>query len=1399
MKFLLQTTKHKTIFANYLPYLFFLVFGVNFTTVDSVFAQDTSKRISDRNTTEHVVQPSDWSHKMKEFALSYLVSLNKKSADGDVPEWINEKLYGKSFPKRKNSAKGISNTTLEIPSDYKVSDPVQNYRTYRNPRQEYNFSIVGVPIYAGDINGDGINDYLYSTSSARDERTVDNLEDATAKTAVYFGKATLTTYGDQLFYEVLTPVGDINSDGYSDAIGSDGSIYAGGSSGYQKSSFSVDILNTANIIGFSDVNGDGIDDFIHFDDGYSSGSIKLFMGATDFNIAESLLVLPTDVGFRYAYYTISDHDGDDKASIFKAGLSGPNEFTIQRMDVDANLILQTSEQFLADDRGLISGTFDQVQVADIDGDGFSELMITRLNASSYVFSNKQDSSRYSSTPFVFEEDDLILVGDLNDDGRADFYSWDDGNEIRYISFGPANLNDGTSFDVELPFEEYTYGIAGISSYGGFGDITGDGKTDMVLSLTDYPANELGMRVVSLEGETSPVISDVRLSREYLRNQVFDINNIGDFNADGIDDFAVIYYDLHRVAIYFGGSEISEEPNLILSEEGSYFPIQSGTGDYNGDGISDFVVAFEGLDRETSNLVIYFGSQSGAGTNKKKINVSDVLPDVTESIYGFQSVANAGDVNNDGFDDIIASTPFVRNETDTEKKIYLVLGGNDVGSEIVVIDYTNKIDRAYYFYLGYNVAGVGDFNGDGVDDFAIGLDDSFGDYSSGRVDLYFGNSDNSYGEPDRILTPSAFDGAEYLFFSYPGIVGNFDYNGDSYMDVAVRSVNHNYGPAVFVYYGGDSGKSERLYLESALIGPNALDIDGDGRVDRTVTGGLRAVPDLNGDGADELLVTTGSFNRNTNAVIFSQGGVLLDYKTFEKNVLRAPNQSVGLGERFGAAVGDFNNDGKIDFIITQEDDNNEANQSSSFYRFEIEKTSNDGMNTILTENGWELNQDFGSDKLIFDIYFVDEQTGWLSVVDINTETSQMYKTSDGGSTWDPQYEFFPSEIVVNLYFSNTNDGWATVVFEDYEADQTTERLYYTSNGGESYVSINLPSEDLVPNQDFNIRSIVPISQELIFVSVSMWDTNDNPRGLIFRSTNGGESWSLINNDTQYTRPFLVRDDQTVLVFSSANDSYDTEISRYEDGQFNTQGLHFFYTQPFGLYYGELEQKSTGEIFFGYEIENANGSEDRIGVTSDKGATVTDVLNMDDVEEEFQLIDGDYIEWVTSYKQVNEQTMYMLPEIRDIDTEEDIGMLAVSNDGGNTWQMERFGSSFNNTIFFSDQSVGWLAGTGKLYKNSSYINTSNEEALSVPSNYELLQNYPNPFNPSTVISYSLPEVAVVRLRVYDMMGRQVASLVNESMPAGEHRVTFDAAGLSSGMYIYRLDAGTFSQTKKLMLIK
>jgi hypothetical protein len=94
---------------------------------------------------------------------------------------------------------------------------------------------------------------------------------------------------------------------------------------------------------------------------------------------------------------------------------------------------------------------------------------------------------------------------------------------------------------------------------------------------------------------------------------------------------------------------------------------------------------------------------------------------------------------------------------------------------------------------------------------------------------------------------------------------------------------------------------------------------------------------------------------------------------------------------------------------------------------------------------------------------------------------------------------------------------------------------------------------------------------------------------------------------------------------------------------------------------------------------------------------------------------------------------------------------------------------------------------------------DESKPIPVSYSLGQNYPNPFNPATMIRYALPAVSDVQIKVYDIFGREVTTLVNRQQPAGEYSINFNASNLASGIYFYRISAGKYTETKRMMLIK
>ena len=164
----------------------------------------------------------------------------------------------------------------------------------------------------------------------------------------------------------------------------------------------------------------------------------------------------------------------------------------------------------------------------------------------------------------------------------------------------------------------------------------------------------------------------------------------------------------------------------------------------------------------------------------------------------------------------------------------------------------------------------------------------------------------------------------------------------------------------------------------------------------------------------------------------------------------------------------------------------------------------------------------------------------------------------------------------------------------------------------------------------------------------------------------------------------------------------------------------------------------------------------------------------------------------------------------------GIILQTIDGGTTWIIKGTGltSAYLRGVHFTSSTNGYVVGNGKtLLKYGAITSVDNEEEL--PTEFSLSQNYPNPFNPSTKISYEIPGQArndniLVTLKVYDVLGNEIATLINEEKPSGSYEVDFQSSvgshQLTSGVYFYQLkavptgrQAGVFVETKKMLLLK
>ena len=157
---------------------------------------------------------------------------------------------------------------------------------------------------------------------------------------------------------------------------------------------------------------------------------------------------------------------------------------------------------------------------------------------------------------------------------------------------------------------------------------------------------------------------------------------------------------------------------------------------------------------------------------------------------------------------------------------------------------------------------------------------------------------------------------------------------------------------------------------------------------------------------------------------------------------------------------------------------------------------------------------------------------------------------------------------------------------------------------------------------------------------------------------------------------------------------------------------------------------------------------------------------------------------------------------VNLNQDYGVLLVNNNSILIWQWTLGAHGAGSALRLAAVDFFGYYPNNEMYVDNfwfgdPFVSVESEETK--PLTFSLEQNYPNPFNPTTIISWQSPVDSWQILKVYDLLGREVATLVDEFKPAGKYELEFNASSLSSGIYLYKLTAGEFSETKKLMLVK
>jgi len=373
------------------------------------------------------------------------------------------------------------------------------------------------------------------------------------------------------------------------------------------------------------------------------------------------------------------------------------------------------------------------------------------------------------------------------------------------------------------------------------------------------------------------------------------------------------------------------------------------------------------------------------------------------------------------------------------------------------------------------------------------------------------------------------------------------------------------------------------------------------------------------------------------------------------------------------------------------------------------------------------------------------------------TGLFLKSTNGGSYWNEQI-ISTSDVLNGIYFNNQNTGWILGV-KYIQANQYLNKIYKTTDNGLHFSS----TEITIYNQ---------ANATCLFFT----DINNGWIGgykTIYRTTNSGSNWELINQS--------ISGHVQSIYFINKNTGW--IVNEYGDILKSTNGGVTF-PQQINPYYGNI-------LYSLYFVDSLNGwisgDYSRILKTTDGGNTwLSRFYNSDHS--------------LKSIFFVNNLTGWAVGSL---------GYIVKTSNGGNNWTYQNSGiSPYFSDIYFLNPNLGFTIGESYVIKtyNSGgvYIN---HNINPLPSSFSLYQNYPNPFNPTTSIKYQIKELSsphvlggdLVQIKVYDILGKEIETLVNEKQSPGTYEVNWDASAFPSGVYFYRLEAGDFKQTNKMILIK
>ena len=400
----------------------------------------------------------------------------------------------------------------------------------------------------------------------------------------------------------------------------------------------------------------------------------------------------------------------------------------------------------------------------------------------------------------------------------------------------------------------------------------------------------------------------------------------------------------------------------------------------------------------------------------------------------------------------------------------------------------------------------------------------------------------------------------------------------------------------------------------------------------------------------------------------------------------------------------------------------------------------------------------------------------------TEKDGFYKSTDYGDSWNP----VPGSVTAADVRDITIDSEENIYAAIYGGG-----LSMSSDKGDTWKRIN----NGITNANF--RAVVSDMNGVIFAG--------SEQG-IFKSTDKGNTWihTPVGNDFCY-RLFGDRENH-IYAFTAGTGIYrttDQGISWIKaDTGIATQHIYSFAQDSSGIMYagafGSRIFRSTNNGSLWQQVYQGSLSDAvMFNITAAPNGFIyaanynEGVYRSTDHGDSWDLTRHGLTDWRVKALASDISGVYVSTEYEGLYKTTDNGVNWVKITG--TLAL----TTVNNILIAKDNKMYFATDESVWKKNDSVTSLKNENQLIY--NYTLEQNYPNPFNPSTEIKYSIPSAAQVKIKVFDILGREVSILVNEYKEPGAYSITFDASNFSSGVYFYKLEAGSFSLVKKMMLLR